>query len=244
LTRQTAEIPGLVLAGIDGSRQQHPHISDEMVSKMKNVVNGAFNTEEILNTIKLGFQGQITVAEAKELLHWYESDLGYKITDAEEQGSTPEAYRAILAQAKTLIANQEMMNIAIEMDNLVNVTDFSLELSKSTALAVFTAITTIMDPDAKKKIAQFKGQLSMLEEQMRSNTRQMVLLSFVYAYREIKPQSLRIYIEFLKKPVSKKFNDLVLKSFKSAIGKSIDMMAWNLAVDFKESVETGSGMGH
>ncbi len=234
LNKQIAEFPGLVQVGVEQARQQGSPISDAEFGEMQRSIESAFQPSEILSTIGIEIKNNISELEAKDLLAWYESDLGRMITKAEENASTPAAYQEMIKEAQSLLADEKRVKFAKKIDSLLNVTDMTMQLQENTGVAVFTAISTVMNPGQSVNIEAFKAQMSAQEQQMRANIEQLVIISLVYSYKDIDMASIEKYVKFFERPNTKKFNDSVIKGMKYAFNQSIDKMAKSLAVVFKK----------
>jgi hypothetical protein len=235
LDKQISELPGIIQAELEQAKQQGTPIPDTEFNEVKSSIVRAFEPSVILSTIGLEIKKNIPEQEAKDLLAWYESDLGRQITKAEEDASTHVAYQEMIKNAQALLADEKRVESAKKIDRLIDATGMAMQLQENAGLAVFTAISTAMNPGQSVNTEDFKALMSAQEQQVRANVEQFVLLSFVYSYRDIDMASLDKYISFLERPNTKKFNDSVIKGLTHALNKSIDGMAKSLAVVFKNN---------
>ncbi len=237
LNRQVAQFPGMVWAGVEQARQQRSPIPDEEFREMRGPIEGAFKPSEILSTISTEIKSNISESEARDLLDWYESDVGRRITKAEENASTPAAYQEMLREAQSLLADEERVKFAKRIDRLVNATDTTMQLQEKTGTAAFTAISEAMNPDRQVDIEAFKAQMAAQEQQTRANIEQLVIVSFVYSYKGIDTGSIEKYIKFLERRSTRKFNDSAIRGMEHAFTQSIDKMAKSLAIVLKKYTE-------
>ncbi|MBU0996273.1 MAG: hypothetical protein KJ737_27560 [Proteobacteria bacterium] len=235
LNQQMVEIPGMIVAGIGQARKQGPPISDKEFEEMQGVIKGAFQSSEILKTIGKEIKNNLSESEVKELLVWYESDLGIMITKSEKEASTPFAYQEMFRDAGMLLADEKRVTIAKKIDKLVNSTDMALQLQNNTGIAIFSAISTVMNPGQPTNLDVFKAQMAAQENQMRAEMEQIIILSSVYSYQNIEIDQMEKYIQFLERPHTIKFNNSVIKGMKTALNRSIDKLATSLAVVFKKN---------
>jgi len=237
IPKQVAEFPGLIRAGLEQARQQGSPIPNVEFDEVMMSIEGAFQPSEILTTIGVEAKNSISESEAKDLLSWYESDLGRRITKAEENASTPAAYKEMIREARSLLADKKRVEIAKKLDGLVNVTDIAMQLQEDVGIAVFIAISKIMNPDQPVNIEPFLVKMFAQEHQTRANIQQLVIVSYVYSYKDIDIGSLEKYVEFNERPNTRHFNDSVIKGLKYALNNSIDKMATSMAVTFKKHAE-------
>ncbi len=234
LDKQVAEFPGMVRAGVEQARQQGSPIPDAEFNDVMSSIVSAFQPSVILSTVGMEIKNNISESEAKDLLTWYESDLGRRITKAEENASTPAAYQEMIKNAQILLADEKRVESAKKLDSLVNATGMAMQLQENAGVAVFTAISTVMNPGQSVNMEAFMAQMSAQEPQIRANIEQVVVLSFVYSYKDIDIASIEKYIIFLERPNTKKFNDSVIKGMKYAFNQSVEIMAKSLAVLFNK----------
>lgn len=235
LNKQMAEFPGVVRAGLEQAKRPGAPIADAEFGEVQRSIEDAFQPSGILSVIDMEIKNNISESEVKDLLTWYESDLGRKITKAEENASTPAAYQEMIEEAQSLLTDEKRVKLAGKIESLVNVTDMTMRLQENAGVAVFTAISTVMDPDRSvNNIEAFKAQMSAQEQQMRANIEEFVILSFVYSYKDIDMASIEKYVKFLERPNTRKFNDSVIKGMNYALNQSIGKMAESLAVVVKK----------
>lgn len=234
INKQVAEYPGMVKAGFDQATQQGSPVSAPELIEIHKIMQDTFQPSGIIPAIKLEIKNNISESEAKVLLTWYESDLGKMITKAEEDASTPAGLQEMLKEGQTLLADEESVRLARKLDQLANATDVTMQIQENIGVAVFTAISTAMNPNQPVNIDAFKAQMSAQEQQMRANIEQFVILSFIYAYKDIDSVSIEKYVGFLERPGTRKFNDSAIEGIKIALNQSIGRMAESLAVTFKK----------
>ncbi len=237
IKKQVAEIPGMVRLGAEQARQQGARISDADFEKVLKAMDGAFQSSEIVGTISLEIRKSISESDAKKLLAWYESDLGRKITIAEEKASTPKAYQEMMATAKSLLADEKRVELARRLDEIINVTDMMMQLQEFTGIAVFTAISKALNPDQPVQVETYKSRMRESENQIRTNIRQVVIISSVFSYKDIDIESIKKYVDFNDSPNMRHFNDGVKLGMKNALNTAIEKMATSLGASFKKPTE-------
>ncbi len=232
INKQVANIPAGITAGMQQSRKQGSPLTDEQFSKIEKIMTKAFQPSDISNTISSKVKSELTEAEAQELLSWYKSDLGKKVTKAEEKGSDPAAVQEMINQANTLMADKERVKYAKRIDQLVKATDLTVEFQKSTATAIFTSLSKAINPGQPVDMKAFEARLTEAEPKMRQQVEQMITLSYVYNYKELSASEMNKYIDFLQRPSTKKFNDTTISGMKKALQDSANTMGASLASIF------------
>lgn len=237
LNKQAAQIPGLIQAGAAQARQQGAAIPDAEFVEVQKSIGSAYSPSDFLSTLGDEIKKNVSEEDAKDLLIWYKSSLGKKITKAEERASTPAAYQEMMKQAQSLLADKKRLMLAKEIDSLIDVSGMTMNIQESSGVAVYTAISSAMNPGKPVNIKPYMDQVAAQKQQMNANIKQLVLVSFIYGYKNIKIANIKKYISFLKKPSTKRLNDSAIKGMVNAFNQSTNRMAKSLAVTFKKHAE-------
>lgn len=225
LNKQVSDIPAGVVAGVQQARQQGAPLSDEQVARLEKTIAISFQTQKIKSTISRQLKSALNEAEAQELLGWYKSDIGKKITKAEEKASEEAAYQEMVSQAQTLLADKERVKLAQRMDSLVKATELTLDIQKNAGTAVVVAISKAMNPEQPVDIKAIEKSMAAEEQNIRQQMEQLVTLALVYNYKDISIPEINKYIEFLQKPSTQKFNAQAVAGFKTALKESVNSLA-------------------
>jgi len=238
--KQAIDFPKVVQAGLIQAKKQGTPMSDTAFNKIQRAMTDAFQADELLKIIGAEVQNSITESQAKELLIWYESEVGKLIIKAEEDAATPMAYQQMIEEKQMLMADQDWVKIAKMMDDLTHTTDITMQLQQGTNVAIFTAVSVARHPDKPVQIAAFREQLITKEQALRPDVEQFVILSFIYSYKDVKATNIERYFDFLKQENTKKFNASIRRGVKDAFEQANNKMAQSLVVEFKESAENSS----
>lgn len=233
LTAQVNQFPGVIKEGMRQAKQQGAAIPDAEFRAMLRCVDESILSSEMLEGIRSSLKKSINEDEAQDLLAWYESDLGKEITAAEERASTPEAYRQMMKEAQSLLTNTERVEFAERFDGLFGGTEMTMDLQEISALAVYSAIMSAMQPGVPLNLDPFKAQMDAASARTRAAIEQMVVASYVYSYQGIDTEKLKKYEAFLNKPIASKFNRIIMTSIKSEFETSISKWAVALVLMFK-----------
>ncbi len=223
LTKQVEMLPEMLKTGLQEGAQQGGGLpADKMMALMQSV-DGNVSPLAILTPIHESLKASLSGDEVEQLLAWYESDLGKKITAIEEQASTTEAYMDMMEKAPQLMADTKRVESAMKMDELLGATEMGVNAQMSISLAVVSAMMKIAAPDQEVQLDGFKAQMAAMEPQMKAGVQQMTILSFVYTYQSVDDARMAKYMAFLDNTTTRKFNDLAVagmtKGLETAIAK-------------------------
>jgi Uncharacterized protein conserved in bacteria (DUF2059) len=235
-----AHFPGLLRLRMEQARQRdrifhsHPGMSDEDYQELENTMVDAFKPADIIRAIGKQVSASVSEQDAEEMLAWYDSDLGKKISKAEDESSTPEAYRDMARSAKSLLADKERVAFAIKLDKLLHMTDMSMQFQVNAAVAMLVAFSTRMNEHRPANQKAFRKRISAGLEKERYKIRRGVILSTVYTYRKIDMDSLEKYGAFLKTPAALHFNEALMAGMDAGMTQAIDRMARSVETLFKQ----------
>lgn len=237
--KQMASVPELMKSVINQESKKWPSILDAENKEIQALVVKAFDASEIIRCIKIQVQENISESNAKYLFVWYESELGRKITKAEENASTTAGYQEMMKNAQILLADKKRVVLANQIENLINTTDMALQMQENTGVAIVIATAALMNPGQALNIQAVRTQMAARFEKTRASVRQMIILSFVYSYKDIGITSIEKYISFLEKPSTRDFNKHMMYGIQYAFNQSINKMAAALAPLMKQRAENG-----
>jgi hypothetical protein len=236
--KQVSEISAIAWGGFLKGSEQGPTIPSAELEKVKKAMESAFNPQSMMEIISNEIQTNITEKEGLELITWYISDEGAKITAAEERASSNEGIQQMFREARTLLIDKDRVNRAIEIDRLISGTEMTLSLQRYSEIALFTAFQALKEPTTPVNIAEFNTRMYTHEQKARAQAQQLTILSIAFCYKNIEETLLNNYIEFLKSEAAKKYTKVGMEGFKEAFRKSTDQMALLLAKIAREQLET------
>ncbi len=231
LNGQTEVYAGFVLSGVEGVRAAGAPLSNEDYQYIKKSVETAFSAADIRRIISREIRRNLSESEARELLAWYESDIGKEITKAEVEASMRGDYREILRNAQFLASDQERMKIAEQFDRLTRTTDLVIQVNEDAMTAMYSALeSTTIDRDV---IEVFKEVILRKKKEIHNQLEELVTVSYVYRYQNVNLETLEKYIRFLEQPTNRKLTKISGKAMKDALKQSAAKMARLLAMKSK-----------
>ncbi|WP_444917268.1 DUF2059 domain-containing protein [Microbulbifer sp. JMSA003] len=228
-TKQVEGFPELVKSGFTEGVQQGAPIPQDKLQKILESADNTILPSIIMDEVRSSLSTSLTDKDVEVLLAWYESDIGKKITKAEEEGSSEEAFQNLMANAQQLMADTKRVEMATRIDQLVGATDMAMEMQISTGIAVYSAVMAVMAPGQEINLDAYKAQMEAMKPQMRQNVEQFVTLSFVQTYQGFDDASLAKYEEFLSQPEAKKFNSSSMAGLNKALTQVIGRWSGDMA---------------
>jgi len=224
INKQIEKYPAIIWTGYKKATQNGTKISEAESKKINRSIDDAFAASEILHAIRADIKNNISESEARDLIAWYESDLGRKITKAEEYATTTNAYNEIRKNAKVLLSDEKRVKIAQKIDHLTNASDLAMQLQTRTTQAIFIAAATAINPNLLIRLEPLMAKISSQEQQIRENTKQFIVLSFLYSYKDLDESEMEKYMAFFERPNTIKFNNSIKNSMTLALDSSVDKL--------------------
>lgn len=239
--KQVSEFPRLLSLSMDQARRRdeaihnNPTMSDAEYVKLVTTMTEAFKPENILRTIGTELKQNVSEKDAKNILAWYNSDLGKRIKDAGEIMPATRAYQNMNSTASDLLADKKRVQFAKKVDALLHITDTTMQFHVNIALAMFVAFSSEINPNQPVDTKEFRKRLTAHMQKGRPGIERLVILSTVYAYRNIDMNSLEKYLAFLQSPGTLRFNKSMINGRKMGMNQAMEKMARAVVSLFKEN---------
>jgi len=204
-TMRDAFLQGLAM----GPEMNIPEARLEMLGDR---VAGFYAPEDFRTAVEASLRKEMSAEQAQAVLAWLESPLGERITDVEEAAVGPDAYEKTQAYAAALDEGsvpEARVELLRELDEAVNLTETSVEIGVHAQLAAALAANAVQPPERRLEPAQVMAIVEGSRGMIESMTREQVLLSLLYTYRDLSEAELRGYIEFANSPAGNTFNRVV-----------------------------------
>lgn len=235
LKTQVEMMPQQVLAGLAQAPQQDPSMSKDVADLLNTTAKEAFTGNDIIEAVTASLKQNLKPEQVKALLKWYSSDAGKAIVAAETAVAEPQAISAMQQQAQQLMSNQKMIALAQRLNAKINATDFAMQLQVNTMASMYTGIMSVAQPQQKMDIATMRQQMAAQMAPMKQNLDTMVLLSMVYAYKDVAEDKLAKYEAFLDKGHTKQFMDATISGVTSGFEKVTNRWGKTLAEKLEAS---------
>ncbi len=176
----------------------------------------------MLQTIKDHISRHMTSSDIDAVLEWFNSDLGQKITKAEEDASSMEAYsqmREIKAGLQSHPPDPFRKQLISNLDQAARMTEYMTRMKMSMVITMTEATpsaTSIGNASKEERISQIKSRRGQVQELSSKE----VMARSLFTYRSISDNELEQYIVFYKSEAGKKYVDTVTEALLTAIEDS------------------------
>jgi len=211
------QLRGVVAQMKSGMESQRGKASDELVLKLVEAAEEAFRPELLQDAIARDIARRLQVEDMKAALAWLETDLGRRITLAEEVASNTDdeaiaRYMQGLKEKRPTAARVSLINDIIEA---TYAEDLALRSMKAMALGVALGMDSTLPRERRLGMARIEKEVNaaLPKEKLKQELRATMAANCLYAYRELRDDDLRRYIEFLRSPAGKRYSDEMTQAF-------------------------------
>lgn len=234
IEKQVKELPEAMKAGVEqakarAAQQPGSKLSPQDFDEIEAALGNAFQPDALLKSTADGIRKKVSEADAKQLIAWYESDLGKKITQAETDAASTESQQDMVAHAQELMADKPRVAFARKLAKMLHATDDAVKFREDGALAMYAAMSAKMNPGQTVDLKTFKARLEGALNQARTNIDTVVTLGYVYAYRNLDMASLKKYGKFQERPATRRFNDGARTGLMAGLDQAIAKVADTVA---------------
>lgn len=228
LTLQLSEIVQQTKVGLEDAASE-VGLPSASLDVMRTALNDVLDPAALLSAIDYELQTRLSAADIEQLLLWYESGVGRRITQAEERASTADAQLEIKEQSAALMRDFRRVAYAIQLDQLLGTTDFAMSQAVNVSLISLTAIMSTANPNARVNLDVVRAGMGPYEREVRPTLEKLTVLSYVYAYRDLSFSDLELYQEFLSTPESTKFHAIIEQTVDSQFELAAERLAERIA---------------
>lgn len=197
-------------------------VPDELLSALAEAGREAYRPELMAQEIAQILAQTLKPAEMQGALKWLETDVGRRVTLAEERASATmdEASLTRFAeQTKAKPPSARREKLMQEMLEATNALEFAANLMEGVALGVAIGMDSTQPVQKRAGAAALRKQLekAMPKEQVKQELRAAMPVIFAYTYREVSDVDLKAYLAFLRSVDGKRCNDAITEAFTQAM---------------------------
>ena len=221
IAKQNNTLTGMTLASFEEKYEEagikNKDKADEMLAKYSEVIKLATDPERINAYIQENLASQLTIPELQEVLKWYQTPLGKKISEIEYNSYAEKRDHVNmlrLAFRLTRYQSAARANLFARLDEATSSTELMIELQ--TNLIVQNQILDLILSESKKLnqasidqiIKRYKDDIDPYLDIFSS---QYVFAGFAYTYRGLSVEELEKYIAFSETDAGRHFYSLLRK---------------------------------
>ena len=204
------------MAGLKGQ------VPDELIFALTDAGREAYRPDMMAKDIAQTLSQTLKPAEMQKVLAWLETDVGRRVTIAEEKSSATmdeASLRKFAEETKAKPPSAQRQKLIAELVEVTNAIEFGAHLMEGTALGVAIGMDSTQPAQQRLGAAFIRKQIekAMPKEQVRAVLRESMPGIYAYTYREVSDADLRSYLTMLRTPDGKQVNDEITKAFTQAM---------------------------
>jgi Uncharacterized protein conserved in bacteria (DUF2059) len=221
------QLPAIWLAT---STQPGVTLTEEQRTQMARSAEQAFAASALQQTARGVIASDIPLANVAQLMSWYASPLGQRLSKLEEAASAETDAAAAMAKGNSKLQSisadrRELLeNFVVAIRGAEAVTD--LLLNMNTAIVYGAALAA--EPNTSIPLAEFRRTTLAARAEMLKTMHGVFLAITVTTYESVTDEELRKYTAFLGGPVGKHFGDVSLIATDRAL--VLAATAWGKAI--------------
>jgi len=195
---------------------------DDLLFALTDAGRQAYSPELMAKEIAGTLAQTLKPAEMQKVLAWLETDVGRRVTIAEEKASSTmdEAnLRKYAEQVRAKPPSERRQKLIQDLVEVTNAIEFSANLMEGTALGVAIGMDSTQPAQQRLGAAFIRKQIekAMPKEQVKATLRESMPGIYGYTYREVSDADLTSYLTMLRTAEGKKVNDEITKAFTQAM---------------------------
>jgi len=230
ITKQVKSLPEAFQIGIEQTAARDKDFSSQLSLVLTNSANKTLKPQIVLGQIKQTLRESLTDEEIKNLLDWYQSDLGETITALEIESSSAKAYQEMILNAEAFLKDKERVAFAKSFDSLTKSTELIIDIQKFTMFAFYTALSKASNPEKNVNYKPVEKQFTQMESSFKQQIQQGVTLALVFTYQSLSKEQLVAYENFLKEKDTQKFIKESIKGLNKGLQRVITDLSNEVAL--------------
>ena len=211
----------------DQTKQMRGQVPDTLLAALEEAGKEAFRADLLQDEVERILAISMKVPAMKQAIAWLETDLGRRVTLAEELASVTMDEAALKKYAGTAKApSARRVKMLQDILGVTNGVETTATIMEAMALGVAIGVDSTQPVQKRAGVALLRAQIrkAMPPEKIKELVKQRMPGVFAYTYRDISDADLAAYVAFLRGPAGKGYNDAIMEALSQAlVGASVRM---------------------
>jgi hypothetical protein len=180
----------------------------------------SFDSEKIRSKVHAALVRSLDPPLIQQVMRWFETPLGRKITALEHAASAPEAFKEIqnfADQLKSDPPRASRLALVERLDIASGASEKAAEIRILSFLATFTAMNQVKPEDQRIDTQGLRREVEARREEILSHNKMMTKVGFLYSYRSLSDADLERYVSFSESEPAKTYDDQTYEALKAAL---------------------------
>ena len=215
-TEQIYQFPNVMKSSISQIHEMG-HCNQEELNTISQAIELTIKPKYLNDILLKDLSDKISDKQVDKILTWYNSPLGLKVSKQELKASNPGSYAEMKSMSEKLFQNNERVELAREIDKVMNATDWAVNIEMQSKIAMFSALAQIQHKNITETLMQLASQLEQQKIETRPQVQESIALWYLFAFRDLTNDELKSYISFLRNKDTATYNKTALNSLAYAI---------------------------
>ena len=222
-------------------------LSAKASDKLVSAIHHFFDLKELSALVRSSLE-KLGDADLKEILDFYKTETGKKVTATVETMTKKSAHPDVLVKeindfetkSKATPPNEERVSLLHQIVEQTHAIEEAVTLSKTTTLAIIKGMNEGQPPEARMTADQLDQTLSKMAIAIKGQVAQRVEGAIAYSYREFNNDDLKTTVKFMAGKTFQELQNIRFKQISQYIESRAEKFGSELGEAFKTSEKAGS----
>jgi len=221
LKKQVDQMPAQIKSGfVQRQQRAEKKLSPADYDRLLKIITDGYNASDLNQSIVDYFKRHYDHDRALAELRILNLPLSKKMTELDEQATTPEALKEIqkyTEQLKSEPATPERMALVRKLDTVASATDLRVDLLVATIMVNITISNSMNSPEKRMDQNQLKQMADRMRKELWGSVENFTTAAFLYRYRAVPDTEIKEYIKLYENDATDWFKKIVKGSLINAL---------------------------
>ncbi len=214
--------PAMKTALKDGLNKPGGDLDEAARNRMMAAADAAFDAERMRATARRTLAEGVRAGYLPELLSWFQSEAGRRVTKAEEASTADDTRTDMQARMQAGVAvlqaaTAERRALLVQAVEVTRAAQTGADFIVNLALAAQSSVARVNPKAVKESEAQVRSELDAQRPQLLRAFEAMSLAGFALAYKDLPDATLAAYVTFMSGAAGEHYTDLSGRAFEAAL---------------------------
>lgn len=198
---------------------------------VQRIIGDVFRPEALYTVIREELGRRVDESKIKDVVAWYRSPLGRRITGLEVAFSAAERQRELaefIAQLRVHQPSAARMALIQQLDAASGTTDLSIDIVVGIAQVIARVADPFLPSEQRLKPGQLESQVRQIRLYVQEPIRQVNTVAMLYMYRSTEDHDLTRYIQFRESEAGSWFGQATRKALVWTLTTAVERTATRL----------------
>lgn len=205
--------------------QAQGRLPDELLAALRSSARESFSPAAMHEDLVRGIAARLTVSEMRKALVWLDTDIGKRMTRAEELAAeqlTPETLQAYSEGIKRRPLSPRRSELIASLITATKAVESAATMMEGVALGIAVGMDSMQPAQNRLGASALSEQLrqSMPPDKLREAVGAVMPAMHAYVYRDVSDADLEAYLAFNRSNSGVRYNDAMMGALTEALSKA------------------------